>query len=81
MFHHFITIRSYTTSYKKTSVDTYTKEFDIIPKNKNNKEISLNIKKMNYIACFYDEFWWVQIAEGISELDIKGQVHASYWTS
>ena len=56
---------------KKTSVDSRTKVFDTIPKNKNNKEISLNIKKMDYIAYFYDEFWWVGIAEDVSELDTK----------
>ena len=26
---------------------------------------------MDYITCFYDEFWWVGIAEDVSELDIK----------
>ena len=26
---------------------------------------------MDYIACFYDEFWWVRIAEDVSEVDIK----------
>ncbi|XP_047140946.1 uncharacterized protein LOC124816002 [Hydra vulgaris] len=26
---------------------------------------------MDYIACFYDGFWWVGIAEDVSELDIK----------
>ena len=34
-------------------------------------ENSLNIKKMDYIASFYDEFWWFGIAEDVSELDIK----------
>ena len=71
MYHHFIPITSNAISYKKTSVDTHTEVFVIIPKNKNNKEISLNIKKTGYIACFYDEFWWLGIAEDVSELDIK----------
>ena len=26
---------------------------------------------MDYIAFFYDKFWWVGIAEDVSELDIK----------
>ena len=66
MYHHFNPISSNKISYKKTSVDTHTEVFDIIPKNKNNKEISFNIKKMNYIACFYDGFWWVGIAEEVN---------------
>ena len=71
MYHHFISVSSSTISYKKKSVDTNAEVFDNIPKNKNNKKISLNIKKMNYIACFYDEFWWVGIAEDVSKLNIK----------
>ena len=41
---------------------------------------------MDYIACFYDEFWWVGIAEDVSELDIKvrfmnphGSVKNLFW--
>ena len=26
---------------------------------------------MDYIACIHDGFWWVEIAEDVSELDIK----------
>ena len=28
---------------------------------------------MDYIACFHNEFWWVGIAEDVSELDIKAR--------
>ena len=56
MYHHFIHISLKTISYKKTTIDTITEVFNIIPKNKNNKEISLKIKKMGYTACFYDGF-------------------------
>ena len=48
--------------------------------------IFANIKKMYYIACFYDEFWWVGIAEDVSEHDIKvrfmhshGPVRNFFW--
>ena len=26
---------------------------------------------MDFIVCFYDEFWWLGIAEDVSELDIE----------
>ena len=71
MYHHFIPIAPNTISYKKISTDACTEIFDIIPKSKHYVDISLNIKKMDYIACFYDGFWWVGIAEDVSELDIK----------
>ena len=70
MYHHFISVSSNTISYKKKSVDTHTEVFDNIQKNKNNKEISLNIKKIDFITCWYDEFWWVWIAKNVSELVI-----------
>nr|XP_047132619.1 uncharacterized protein LOC100210828 isoform X2 [Hydra vulgaris] len=71
MYHHFIPIAPNTISYKKICIDACTEIFDIIPKSKHYVDISLNIKKMDYIACFYDGFWWVGIAEDVSELDIK----------
>ena len=71
MYHHFIPIAPNTISYKKISTDACTEIFEIIPKSKHYVEISLNIKKMDYIACFYDGFWWVGIAEDVSELHIK----------
>ena len=46
MYHCFIPISSNTISNKKTGVGTRTEVFDVTPKNKNNKEISLNIKKI-----------------------------------
>ena len=27
------------------------------------------LKKKDYIACFYDELWWVGVAEDVSEFD------------
>ena len=53
-----------------TCVDTHAEVFDNIPKSKNNKEISLNIKKIDFITCWCDEFWWVWIAKNVSELVI-----------
>ena len=69
MYHHFIPISS--NKILKKQVLIHVLKYLTLFKNKNNKEISLNIYFLDYIACFYDEFWWVGIAEDVSELDIK----------
>ena len=71
MYHHFIPISSNTISYKKKVLIHVLKHLILFQKTKIIKRFHKTLKKKNYIACFYDEFWWAGIAQDVSELDIK----------
>ena len=77
-FHHFFPVSTKTISFKSTSEDTeFNGIFNIIKDGKENSSFEVEeqaIKLMDFVACKYDNFWWLGLISEINNTE-KDNAH------